>query len=208
MGNANTVYGEIEIGLHQVLPEAIEVELRVTDPDTQGEITPASGQARTSPEKLLEELLEWEVEPQQYGQTLANYIFQDDAIRKLYNETKAAFESRGLTVRLRLLVRNSAAKLHGVRWELLCDPETKQSLATSERILFSRFMHSQDWRVIKLRPKAELKALIAVAAPADLSKFGLAVVNKQGEIACARRLGRDPSKCHRPRRTADLGSLD
>jgi hypothetical protein len=186
MSNGNTVYGEIEIGLHQLQPEAIEVELRVSDPDTQGEITPARGQVPISPEKLLDELLEWEIEPQQYGEVLATYLFQDDSIRKLYHETKAAFESRGRGLRLRLLVGNSAAKLHGVRWELLCDPDTKRPLATSEQILFSRFMLSQDWRVIKLRPKAELKALVAVSAPGDLAKFRLADVDKQGEIARAR----------------------
>src|SRR5690349_179611 len=132
MSNETAVYGEIEIGLHQLQPEAIEVELRVSDPDTQGEISPARGQAHISPEKLLEELLEWEIEPQQYGEALATHLFHDDAIRKLYRETKAAFESRGRSLRLRLLIGNGAAKLHGVRWELLCDPDTKRPLATSE----------------------------------------------------------------------------
>lgn len=94
----------MEVGLYQVLPEAIEVELRVTDPATQDEITPACGQARISLEKLLEGLLGWEVEPQQYGQTLANHIFQDKSVRKLYNESKAAFERDGQMLRLRVLV--------------------------------------------------------------------------------------------------------
>jgi len=40
--------------------------------------------------------------------------------------------------------------------------------------------------VIKLRPKAELKAIIAVSAPSDLGRFGLADVDKGGEIARAR----------------------
>jgi len=43
MSNGNNIYGEIEIGLHQVLPETIEVELRVAAPTTQDEITPACG---------------------------------------------------------------------------------------------------------------------------------------------------------------------
>src|SRR5262249_34263520 len=149
--------------------------------------SPVHGQALISPERLLEELLEWEIEPERYGQTLANYLFQDGAVRERYKEAMAKFGDCG---RLRLLISDSAvypdsaAKLHRVRWELLRDPDHKP-LATSERILFSRFMLSQDWRVIKLRPKAELKALVAVSAPGDLAKLKLADVDKQGEVARA-----------------------
>jgi hypothetical protein len=97
-----------------------------------------------------------------------------------------AFDVRGMAIRVRLLIGLSAAELHSVRWELLLDPETKQALATSERILFSRIILRRDWRVIRLRPKAELKAVIAVAAPNDLAKFALGDVDKAGEIARAR----------------------
>jgi hypothetical protein len=64
----------------------------------------------------------------------------------------------------------------------MCDPETKLPLSTSERILFSRFMLSRDWRVIKPRPKAKWKALVAVAAPFDVSRYGLAEVDFAGEV--------------------------
>lgn len=178
----NTLYGEIEIGLHRVQPEAYEVELRVTDPETQAEIAPARGQAHISPD----ELLTMQQNLAQYGETLTNRLFEDEAVRKLYSNTRAAFESRGLKLRIRLLIGHSVPELHGLRWELLLDPETKSLLTTSEHILFSRFMLSRDWRVIRLRPKKELKALIAVSAPADLAQFGLAEVDKEGEIARAR----------------------
>jgi hypothetical protein len=71
---------------------------------------------------------------------------------------------------------------------LLHDPETKQPLTTSETIFFSRFMLAMpdDWRVIRLRPKAKLKAAIAVSAPDDLAKWNLADVDKAGEIERAR----------------------
>jgi len=67
-------YGEIEIGLHRVRPEAYEVELRVTDPGTEGEIAPAHGQARIS----LEDLRALEYRPAQYGETLAAQLFKDE----------------------------------------------------------------------------------------------------------------------------------
>lgn len=182
----NMVYGEIEIGLHKVQPEAIEVELRINDPGTQGEIAPAIGQAHISAEKLLEELFALQIYPDRYGEVLASYIFQDREVRELYSNSRAAFESRGMVLRLRLQIGPSLPELHGLRWELLCDPLTKKPLATSERILFSRFMLSRDWRVIKLRPKAELRALIAVSSPTDLADFNLADVDTKGEITRAR----------------------
>src|SRR5262249_35013557 len=122
----------------------------------------------------------------QYGAVLTSRLFENEAISQLYSNTRAAFESRDLKLRLRLLIGHSVPELHGVRWELLLDPETKSPLTTSERILFSRFMLSPDWRVIRLRSKTELKPLIAVSAPADLERFGLAEVDKDSEIARAR----------------------
>ena len=85
-------------------------------------------------------------------------------------------------LRLRLLVGPTAAELHALRWELLCDPDSGALLASSERVLFSRFMLSQDWRPVRLRPKATLRALVAVAAPTDLAEYGLAPVDLAVEV--------------------------
>ncbi|MGE0101063.1 MAG: CHAT domain-containing protein [Blastocatellales bacterium] len=178
----NTVYGEIEIGLQRIQPEAYTVDLRVTDPETQGEIAPSLGQAPIS----LDELLSLQQDPAQYGEVLTSRLFESEEIRKLYSNTRAAFDSRGLKTRIRLLIGQSVPELHGLRWELLLDPEKKTRLTTSEQILFSRFMLSRDWRVIRLRPKREMKALIAVSAPGDLAQFGLAEVDRDGEITRAR----------------------
>jgi hypothetical protein len=181
-GGKTNIYGEIEIGLHRVQPEAYEVELRITDPGTEGEIAPARGQVSIS----RDELQALHYSPLDYGQKLADQLFQDPGLRDFYVRNKAAFDSRGIMIRVRLLIGPSAPELHSLRWELLLDPDTKQPLATSERILFSRFMLSRDWRVIKLRPKAELKAIIAVSAPIDLAQYSLADVDKAGEITRAR----------------------
>ena len=72
MSSVGSPYGEIEIGLHRVQPETYEVELRVSDPGTEGEIAPARGQARFS----VEELLALHYSPLEYGETLAGQLFQ------------------------------------------------------------------------------------------------------------------------------------
>lgn len=176
------MYGELEIALHRSQPAGYDVELRLSDPDTEGEIAPEKGQAAID----VAELLWLQNTPDQYGYTLAAQLFHDDNIRNLYGKAKAAFESGDRKLRLRLLIGPSAPELHSLRWELLRDPDTRTPLATSERILFSRFMLSRDWRVVKLRPKAALKALIAVSAPSDLAAYQLAAVDLEGEVERAR----------------------
>jgi hypothetical protein len=175
-------YGEIEIGFHRSQPETYEVELRVTDPGTDAEAAPARGQGRLS----LDELARLWDQPGDYGARLADGLFADTAVRDFWLKNTASFESRGLMLRLRILIGLSAPELHGLRWELLRDPDTKLPLATSERILFSRFMLSRDWRVVKLRPKPRLKALIAVSAPSDIGDWKMAEVDYDGEAGRAR----------------------
>ncbi len=182
MGTQSLSYGEIEIGLHRFQPEAYDVEVRVVDPDSDGEVGPVRGQSRIS----IGELRPLEDNYAQYGEALAAQLFEHREIREFYLKNKAAFESRGLILRLRLLIGPSVPELHSLRWELLSDPETKLPLATSERVLFSRFMLSRDWRVVKLRPKARLKALIAIAGPTNAGEWGLADIDKAGEVERAR----------------------
>jgi len=177
-----STYDELEIGLHRLDEGTYQIELRYTRADSAGETTPQRGQAQFDCPALLE-LLE---DPQAYGEMLAEQLFKDAAIRLEYLRVKTAVEARNKLLRLRLLVGRSAEELHALRWELLHDPETKSALATSERVIFSRFMTSQDLRDIELRSRASLHALVAVAAPSDLTEYGMADVDCDGEVARAR----------------------
>ncbi len=177
-----TLYPELEIGLHRLAAEAVQVELRFCDPASEAEVPSEKGPAALD----LAELLTLQQDPRAYGEALAAQVFADERVRGLYSRVKTAVEASGRFLRLRLLVGPSAPELHGLRWELLRDPETRAPLATSEKTLFSRFMVSQDWRPVKLRRKTELAALIAVAAPSDLATYKLAAVDLDGEIARAR----------------------
>ncbi len=173
-----TTYAELEIGLHRIEAATLQVELRFTDPGSEAEIPPARGTATFD----LAELLALQQDPRAYGETLAERLFDDENVRDLYQRAQTAVEASGHFLRLRLLVAPNAAELHALRWELLRDPESKALLATSEKTPFSRFMVSHDWRPVTLRPKADLKALVAVAAPSNLAKYQLADVDREGEI--------------------------
>ena len=60
----------------------------------------------------------------------------------------------------------SAPELHTIRWELLRDPESPEAnLVTQERVIFSRFLDSRDYRNVEVRPDQAMRAVVAVAGP-------------------------------------------
>ena len=177
-----TPYPELEIGLHRVQPGGFQVELRFADASSAAERAPVRAPCPLDPEALLA----LELDPEAYGRALSGQVFADPGVIRFLGEVKASVARADLPLRLRLLTDPSAPDLEALRWELLCDPDTGAPYATSERILFSRFMQSPDWRAVRLRPKAELSALVAVAAPRDIGAYGLAEVDLPGEVERAR----------------------
>ncbi len=201
MAPGTDTYAELEIGIHRAAAGAYQVELRFTDPENEAEMAPVRGPAPIDPA----ELLALQHQPRAYGEKLAERLFHDPEVGSFYRQVKATVARGELFLRLRLLVGPSASELHALRWELLADPDSKATskapLATSERTLFSRFILSRDWRHVRPRPRAELTALIAVAAPSDVGdRYGLAEVPRDGEIDRARRaLGAiEPAVIERP----------
>ncbi len=181
MSTAINLYAELEVGFRRLTADAYQVDLRFTHPASEAEVPPVSGLAALD----LAELLALQQDARAYGEALAAQVFAAEEVRLLYCRARTAVEASNHLLRLRLLVGPTAPELNAVRWELLTDPETKAPLGTSQKILFSRFMVSQDWRPVKLRPKSDLRAVIAVAAPPDLARYQLAPVDRDGEIARA-----------------------
>jgi len=173
-------YAEIELALHPLGQSLYQVDLRITDPNTEAVFQPAHGQATLTTDALED----FESKPLEYGALLTDLLFKDPAIREGWIAARAAFQKAEIDIRLRLLLTPGDALLHSFRWELLVDPISKLPLATSKEILFSRLLFSRDWRNVKLRPKGDLKVVIAVAAPANLKeKFKLAPVDAAAETA-------------------------
>ncbi|MCP4657024.1 MAG: CHAT domain-containing protein [bacterium] len=184
MMNAPAICNELEIGLHKIDAAAYQVELRFTRPDSEAELPPERGTVAFDLDPQLDPHLDAEA----YGAALTASLFppENRGVLNLYGKARVATEASGLPLRVRLFVGPTAAELQTLRWELLCDPENGKRLATSERILLSRFMVSSDWRPVRLRPKTALRALVAVAAPSDAARLDLAEVDASGEAARAR----------------------
>jgi hypothetical protein len=178
----NMIYGELEIGLSRVSGGSYQVELRLTDPDTDTDQPPTRGEAALTRNSLapLAHLAD------EMGQALTDSLFSDPKIHSFYSSAKATFERNGRILRLRLAIGPSVPELNDLPWELLRDPDTQAPLSTSERMLFSRFMQSSDWRAVKLNAKPQLKVLIAVSAPRDVADYQMAEVDVDGEVSRAR----------------------
>ncbi len=87
-----------------------------------------------------------------------------------------------MPLRVKLFIGPGAPELHSVRWETLREPQEGSSLFINENILFSRYLSSFDWRPVRLRPRAELRALVFIANPTDIADYHMAVLNVAEEL--------------------------
>ena len=177
----DTSYYTLSISLHRIA-ESYQVELTHSDPGSQAQIAPLRGAAAIAPATLRE----LEARPADYGAALSRQLFFDAEVAQRFVQVEAAAQAAACCLRLLVCIDPSAFELQALRWELLRHPRTGAALYTSETVLLSRFMVSHDWRPVKLRSRAELTALIAVAAPVDAECMGLAPVDHAGEVGRVR----------------------
>lgn len=140
-------------------------------------------------------LRQHEVDPDQYGKLLSKALFTEE-LKSVLSKAVAVAETGDFPLRVRLLIGSTAGQLHSLRWETLCSPEDDTTIATNERILFSRYLGSSDMRPVGLAPRARLRALIVIANPSDLATYSLAPVDVNGELARAKSaFGKIDVKC-------------
>lgn len=176
-------YADLEIGLQRREVNTYGVDFRFSQPDSETDVRPGHGDAQLD----LAALQKLSPGSPEYGQALTSGLFADPAVLSAFLQALASAQTSGAALRLRLLIGPSAPELHGLPWELLRHPQTGDPLCTDENILFSRYLSSLDWRAVRLRPKGDLSALIAVANPSNLSDFqNLAAIDVEGETDRAR----------------------
>ncbi|MBX0331191.1 CHAT domain-containing protein [Oscillochloris sp. ZM17-4] len=179
-------FADLEIGLYRRDAESFTVELRYTRPDDAADIRlstdrPALASFDTA---ALQDLQQ---DPEAYGKALSAMVFAEPAVLAAFAEARAATAAQESVLRLRLFLDPAAPELQSLRWETLRDPKDGAPLLMGERLFFSRFLSSSDWGPVRLRPQSELKALVVVANPANLTeRFRLAAVDVPGELARAR----------------------
>jgi hypothetical protein len=161
-------YADLEIGLHRRDAVTWNVELRFSLPRTDAETQlDVSG-------PLLVDIDPHELDAvddvEEYGLALGAGLF-GHGVGAAFQTAVATSQSHGVRLRVRLVMGGTASALHGLRWETLRNPVDGSTLLTNENVLFSRYLSSQDWRPVGVRPREELTALAVVAAPSDLGSF-------------------------------------
>ncbi len=130
-----------------------------------------------------------------YGQKLTACLFAPPAVRDFLARARQSAQAQDppLPLRLRLRAGAGAYEMHRLCWELLHDPEHPgRLLATDENVLLSRYLTSSDFRPVRTRPQAGIRALVVVANPANLQRYqgeggrALAPVDVAGELERAR----------------------
>jgi CHAT domain/SIR2-like domain len=169
---------ELEIGLHRLDANRYSVELRSRPPDSDADMAPVRGTTTFDIQKV--QAAGWDG-AEAAGKALSDHLFADPAVMAHYQQACTAAETAGAVLRVRLFIGPTAPELHALKWELLLDPRTGKPLATRERVLFSRYLSSHDWRPVKLRPQESLRALVVIANPSDLDEYQLAPVDVEGE---------------------------
>lgn len=119
-------------------------------------------------------------DPEAYGAALSDILFADPAASRAFLACRAASLGAATRLRVRLLLPQ---ELQALRWEAVLDPHSGRSLARDGDLLLSRYLSGDDYTPIQLRPKGQLRALVAVAAPSDAKDYGLAAINAGAEIA-------------------------
>lgn len=107
--------------------------------------------------------------PPDYGEALTTALFGRPDVAEFYTGCQAAAGSRPVHLRLNL---DAPPAIHRVCWELLNDPKSGLPLAVTENVLFSRYLISPDFRPIAWRTKQATRALVVIAAPTGLDRYG------------------------------------
>jgi hypothetical protein len=181
--NGKLDFVELEFGLHRHA-EFYTVELRVSRPDSDADTT---GTSRFPVDKIdIESLHRQKFDADAHGRLLSDCLFADAKVRTAFSEARAFADGNDAALRLRLFVGATAPELQALYWETLRNPDDGSPLFTGERLLFSRYLSSADWRPVRRRAKAALRGLIVIANPSDLGTFKLAALDVAAELARAK----------------------
>jgi hypothetical protein len=176
-------YADLELTLHRHDAGLYGIDLRLADPSSETDRRLSSTVPIRFDDAALRKASQ---DPAAYGGLLASQILAEEAVRTFLGEALAAAQASDAPLALRLAINPNAAELHSLRWETLRLPNSDAPLLTGESLRFSRYLSSLDWRPVRLRPQADLRALVAIASPSNAAKWQLAEVKTDDELAAAR----------------------
>src|SRR6266545_875579 len=161
-------YVELEIRIHSIYGDSYPVELRFSDGEQDQDLTPQNAAPVQIDPARFRAL---SASDAAYGTELTATLFVD-WVAQAFQTARRVAVGKSIPLRVRLSIASGAAELHNLRWETLRDPDDNTKLLlTSERVLFSRYLTSDDWRWVQSRSRSALKALLVIANPSDLDEY-------------------------------------
>jgi hypothetical protein len=159
----------LEVGLRYREGSAFDVTIDYDDPDDSGDRRAFGDEPITIDPDALGLLVADEA---RYGRSLTDMVLGQAKIGRFYDRARTAQETRKLPLHLRLFIDPSApSRYHQLRWESLRDGSATEPLAIRHDVFLSRFLSAQDWRPIAPPPKHDLRGLVVVANPSNVTSF-------------------------------------
>lgn len=174
-------FADLELGLHRYDPESYSVELRFSQPESDAEIRLVRGGEPHLLRLPFARLRELAADPAAYGAELGAALFADRELEAAFEQARATAQSLGLPLRVRLFIGPTAPELHSLRWETLRG-RGGEPLFLGEQIFFSRYLASADRQPVRPKPRGAMRALVVVANPDGLDRYGLAPVDVAAEL--------------------------
>lgn len=169
---------DVELSLDRRGPDTYQVTLRIDAPGN-----PHINLLGPYPARIpLDELRALELTPDEYGRALGQGLFAAPELRQAWQTARAVAASHAQALRLRLVLTGEASDLHGLFWETLCEPDTGRALLTDEHLRVSRYISGDAWSAVRPALPDRPTALVAVANPADLNRYGLSALDVPAEI--------------------------
>lgn len=175
-------YAELELSLRAVGPGAYRADLRLRHPDSSEVATFARDTVVVLRAADLRAALP---DYGQYGHLLTAMLFAEPALREGWVQAAAFTRRAGEGLRLVLDLDPGDPELHGVCWEMLCDPQDQLPIARKEAFTLARVIAHGQAQVLTAPRPDQLRALVAVANPANLPTFGLQPIAVAAEVARA-----------------------
>src|SRR5690606_8169011 len=170
---------DIELIIARRADGATTASMRVALTAQRADLVP--GTPITLDDESLKRLI---VQPDVYGAALTAMVFASKELLGAWREARGYADGLGVPLRLRLNLEGDDT-LHALHWELLRDPIDSTPLAHSQRTRLSRFLPTASLRAAQASAPPQLRAVVAVANPAELPSFGMQPVDSEGEVARA-----------------------
>lgn len=172
-------YSELEVVIQQDANQKYQVNARrrLEEGDSITPFVPL--------ELALDDPLLFSGNPLAAGQVLSTALFSSNTVRDTFMAALTHASQTGMPLRIRLRVDPSTSALHSLPWETLVHPAAPDTpLLRNGHCVFSRYLFTREFRRPMLRAKQDIKALLVIANPDDLSQLFTPIdVSQELEIA-------------------------